>query len=197
MLSHLHVQPLTHQRDAHDNGCVVCVLMQLVIAFGQTMMHLPAVYSLKLPDAYYDRLGFLDIFEIDWSGIAIPGECLEGGFRSRLWLRGIGPLALMALAFLFGWMGRIVAHFVRRSKESVPWRTSMHKALPPVLFITFVFVAGTSSSIFAVWTCESFDEDSLAQPPVKVAFLRADTSLSACVQIRPACCLDRLTALPH
>jgi hypothetical protein len=152
---------------------------QLVVAFGQTVMHLPAVYGLKLPDSYYEWLGFLDIFEIDWSGIAIPGACLEGGFRSRLWLRGIAPLTLMALAFLVGWMGRILVHFVSRSKERVPWNTNMHKALPLVYFIAFVFVAGTSSSIFAVWTCESFDEDSLAQPPVKLAFLRADTALSA------------------
>jgi hypothetical protein len=152
--------------------------LQLIIAFGQTIMHLPAVYGLKLPDAYYDWLSFLDILEVDWSGITIPGACLAGGFRSRLWLHGIAPLTLLALAFVFGWTWRIAAHFVRRSKESVPWRTSMHRALPLVLFIAFVLVAGTSSSIFAVWTCETFDDDSLAQPPVKVAFLRADTSLS-------------------
>eukprot|EP00966_Prymnesium_polylepis_P033100 769801-Prymnesium_polylepis.1 len=149
----------------------------------KTIGHLPAVYSLELPDSYYEWLSFLDVFEIDWSGLAIPGTCLVGGFRSRLWLRGVGPLMLMVVAFLFAWLGRISFYFIRSGNDRVPWITSLLKALPLVLFIAFVLVTGTSSSIFAVWTCEQFDVDSIAEPPVKMAFLIADTSMSEATAI--------------
>eukprot|EP00966_Prymnesium_polylepis_P075481 1750685-Prymnesium_polylepis.1 len=150
-------------------------MLQLVTAFFQTVGYLPAVYGLDLPDYYYEWLGFFSFFEIDWSGFAIPGACLEGGFRSRLWLRGIGPLTLVAGLCLAGWLWRIGAHVIQRAEGRPPWISSLLTALPMVLIIVFVLVAGTSSSIFAVWNCEEFDFDSAAAS--KVAYLRADISL--------------------
>eukprot|EP00966_Prymnesium_polylepis_P256289 5920565-Prymnesium_polylepis.1 len=70
---------------------------KLAIAFFQTVSYLPSVYGLELPDSYYSWLTFLSAFEIDWSGFAIPGACMKAGFRGRLFLRGTGPLILMAV----------------------------------------------------------------------------------------------------
>jgi len=54
---------------------------------------------------------------------------------------------------------------------------SLLKTLPAVLFIAFVLVSGTSSSIFAVWSCETFQLDSIANPPTEMAFLSDDMSI--------------------
>jgi hypothetical protein len=54
---------------------------------------------------------------------------------------------------------------------------SIQKSLPLILFITFVLVGPTSSSIFAAWTCETYALNSIAEPPTTTAFLLADLSL--------------------
>jgi hypothetical protein len=100
---------------------------------------------------------------VDWSGIAVPGACLEGGFHSRVLLRGIGPLTPMVIVSILGWL-------LTRGR-------SVQKMLPLILFIAFVLVGPTSSSIFAAWTCVTYALNSIAEPPTTTAFLLADLSL--------------------
>eukprot|EP00966_Prymnesium_polylepis_P254851 5888318-Prymnesium_polylepis.1 len=71
----------------------------------------------------------------------------------------------MFIAFMLGWL-------VFRSRGR-----SVQKTLPLILFIAFVLVGPTSSSIFAAWTCETYTLNSIANPPTTTAFLRADLSL--------------------
>eukprot|EP00966_Prymnesium_polylepis_P277417 6410156-Prymnesium_polylepis.1 len=147
--------------------------LKLVVGFFQSIAFLPPVYGLSLPEWYYHWVSFLNIFEsaqqafnsdtVDWSGIAVPGACLEGGFHSRVLLRGIGPLTPMVIVSILGWL-------ISRGR-------SIQKSLPLILFITFVLVGPTSSSIFAAWTCETYALNSIAEPPTTTAFLLADLSL--------------------
>ena len=106
---------------------------------------------------------------VDLSNIAVPGECLEGGFHSRILVRGIGPVTPMVAVCVIGWI------FSRLQGQSHV--SSMQNTLPLILFISFVLVAPTSSSIFAAWTCETFALNSIAKPPTTTAFLLADLSL--------------------
>jgi len=96
---------------------------------------------------------------------------LEGGFFSRILLRGIGPLIpVVAVA-----ASACLMHVARGTDRS--WRSSVQEVLPLISFIAFVFVGPTASGIFAAWTCETFDADSFANPPITTAFLIADLSL--------------------
>jgi hypothetical protein len=122
---------------------------------------------------------------VDWSGLTVPGGCLEGGFHSRILLRGIGPLVLLALISVIGWVTHEVHRFLDRARvdpsplpaQGHPWLRSLLNTLPPVLFFAFVLVTPTSSNIFAAWTCETFASNSIADPPETTAFLITDLSL--------------------
>ena len=134
--------------------------------------------GLKLPDSYYEWLGFLSSFEINWSDIFIPAACWDSGFRLQLWIRGIGPLLFMAWICVFSWIGRVTFQYLNRVEgDRIRWMRCLLDTLPTLLFIAFVLVTGTSTSIFAVWTCEQHDLDSISIPPVKASFLSEDLSL--------------------
>jgi hypothetical protein len=169
---------------------------QMVVAFGQKIAVMQMVYGLRLPEYYQDWMGFLELFEIDWSAIVFPGSCLSGGFFSRLLLRGLGPLALVAYVLVVGatvgaarrLVGRKVALKLERASQRDGKMYNRHTflelcqktlldTLPALLFILLCITPTTSTSIFAAWTCETFALDSTAQPPTTVRFLGDDLSL--------------------
>jgi hypothetical protein len=125
---------------------------------------------------------------VDWSSLVLPDHCLEGGFHTRLLLRGIGPLLPMVAVCVIGVIRGRLSHYRRHGRKSkVEGRrsndirqltSSLQTTLPLVLFIAFVLIGPVSSSIFAAWTCETFTLDSIANPPTTIAFLVADLSLS-------------------
>ena len=121
-------------------------------------------------------------FDIDWSGFAIPGACLEGGYTSRLLLRSIGPLLLILVVFVVSsafYIGQaVVAREPPEGKGNI-WTKALVKALPSVLFLSFCLCAPTASAIFQTWDCveyvklkDSYVEDSFTSAGTR--FLRGD-----------------------
>eukprot|EP00966_Prymnesium_polylepis_P006708 154747-Prymnesium_polylepis.1 len=63
----------------------------------------------------------------------------------------------MLFVCVAGTLGGVVYDRIGRRGDApirMPWTASFVRTLPIVLFLAFVLVAGTSSSIFAAWTCE-------------------------------------------
>ena len=63
----------------HASALALIPKLKLYIAFSQSIAVLPTVYNVQLPPEYYRWTSFLDVFKLDWSGLAIPGACLPGG----------------------------------------------------------------------------------------------------------------------
>ncbi|KAL1495370.1 hypothetical protein AB1Y20_016745 [Prymnesium parvum] len=154
---------------------------KLVIGFVQTVKLLPDVYALELPRFYDDWVGFLSAFQIDWSNMIYPGSCLNGGYLSVLLLRALGPLALMGLLLVIGVAYGVAPQVLGLREGRPPWQQSLVENLPAQLVISFCLIPSTSNSIFAVWTCETFQLDSTVNPPTTVQFLTEDVTLK-CVQ---------------
>ncbi|KAL1502937.1 hypothetical protein AB1Y20_011008 [Prymnesium parvum] len=141
---------------------------KIVFAFLQTARLLPTVYGLKLPESYYAWLRFLAVFQIDWSELVYPGLCLPGGFFAQLLVVTLTPIVAVAVA-IFGSMAA-----GRANRTALSLRQSVFRVLPLVLLVAFCFTPSTSRSIFAVWSCETFEVDSGATPPTTVRYLIAD-----------------------
>jgi hypothetical protein len=176
-----------------------CQSSKLVFGFVQSITYMQHIYGLRLPKWYSDSVSFLDVVQsaialrtrtvhgqpdpicsplsecqpiccaVDLSGYAFPNQCLDGGVRSRILLRGIGPLIPIAVVSITGW---IIAQLRGRGKRKLEPGT-----LRLLTFIAFVLVGPTSSTIFSTWTCEVFDLNSIADPPTTTALLLDDLSL--------------------
>ena len=144
--------------------------MKLAIATLQTAGLLPTVYGLNLPKHYSDWVRFLKVFQIDWLNLIFPTSCLSGGFRHQLLLVALGPIALVAVVVVVG--------LSLGTRHGKPWRVSLLNTLPTLLLIAFCLTPSTSASIFATWSCESFQLDAFnGTHATEVDFLRADLSL--------------------
>ena len=148
--------------------------IKLIIAFYQSVQVLPTVYSVELPPEYYRWMSVFDWVQLDWLNTIVPGACLEGGYLSRLLLKGLTPLAGMLLILLGGWAYDVLWH-VRAGKPLLHPFRGLLKTLPLVLFISFSLCASVSASIFAAWSCEEYVDDSAAG--TVRAYLREDPSI--------------------
>jgi hypothetical protein len=176
-----------HHAHAKSTSLSLIPKLKLLLAFYQSVVVLPTVYNVHLPDYYYDNLRFLNLFQIDWSGVTVPGACLEGGYFARLMLRGLGPLVLLLMCVVIAFAATLVMHFARKAnlhhghlhegfEELEVKRSVLSKAListmPVLLLICFCLTAPTASAIFTSWSCIEFAEDSISD--FKRAYLRAD-----------------------
>ena len=156
--------------------------LKLVLAFYQSVAVLPTVYNVKLSHTYYKWTGFLTVFDIDWSNFAIPGACLEGGYRSRLLLRSLGPLVLIICVFGIVFAVNVGRALIGRDRSFAQlegkrkmFSKALVKALPPVLLVSLVLCAPTASAIFKTWDCVAYEEDSVVPGEKRVTlFLRSD-----------------------
>ena len=156
--------------------------LKLVLAFYQSVAVLPTVYNVKLSHTYYKWTGFLNVFDIDWSNFAIPGACLEGGYRSRLLLRSLGPLVLIICVFGFAFAVNVGRALIGRDRSFAQlegkrkmFSKALVNALPPVLLVSLVLCAPTASAIFKTWDCVAYEEDSVVPGEKRVTlFLRSD-----------------------
>ena len=55
-----------------------------------------------MPPDYHKAMSALDFFEVDWSGFAVPGACLPGGYSLRLFVRGFVPLLGLGVVLVAG-----------------------------------------------------------------------------------------------
>eukprot|EP00966_Prymnesium_polylepis_P002931 66948-Prymnesium_polylepis.1 len=65
-------------------------------------------------------------------------------------------------------------------ESSTRWWSSKRlwaRALPTLLFVLFCVTPSTSTNIFAAWSCDTFEANSLVEPATHVKFLRRDLSV--------------------
>ncbi|KAL1515069.1 hypothetical protein AB1Y20_004134 [Prymnesium parvum] len=162
---------------ARLSALAVIPKLKLAIAFLQTVWLIPGVFDLELPEFYYHWLQWVEIFRFDWADWLFPASCYGEGFRSHLLLQSCLPFALMAsaiVAYLASIVGRLLVHGRRWHP---PWRSSLLGTVPPLLFCAFCLTPITSTAIFATWTCETYDVNSISSPQVQRRFLRDDPSI--------------------
>ena len=59
---------------------------------------LPSVYTVTLPDSYYNWLSGIELVRFDYSAYIYPGKCLSGPVWMRILLVAVLPLAVIALS---------------------------------------------------------------------------------------------------
>ena len=153
--------------------------IKLLIALYQTVISIPTVYDVALPPAYYRWMKFVTVVDINIDALVVPGSCLPGGFHSRLLLRGLAPIALMAFVAVF----RLLYVCCRdRGYGCSPRRIGkqLMDTLPFVLFILFCFCGSVSKGVFATWSCIEVDD---GQHNSTRRFLRADLSIECDTQV--------------
>jgi hypothetical protein len=107
-----------------------------------------------------------------------------GGLKSRLLLRGLVPLLLMAGALVLSLVYYMIMHGcagITGSPEGTSaslvksLKAAVLYALPFLIFIAFCLVQSVSAGVFSAWDCIEFQLDSTSG--VTKAFLRGDLSI--------------------
>lgn len=90
----------------------------------------------------------------------VPGQCIPFGFRTRLLLRAILPLVLLAAILL----GTIVVFYCRSARGLSTHSRWLSDALmvsaPVALFGSFILCPTVSKGIFDTWDCTEYELDS-------------------------------------
>ena len=116
-------------------------------------------------------------------GYLFPGQCVELGFRRRLELRALSPLALIAIiallsilrSFLMNCAARFGLCGVGGGHNKGWFKAALFVSLPFSLFIAFCLAPGVSKGIFKSWDCEAFDLDGEGHTR---SFLREDLTIT-------------------
>ena len=148
---------------------------KFLISFYQIVIAIPEVYNLqRLPTWYQSSMTIFTWVDLDWSGYLFPGSCIPGGFRSRLLLRGLAPLALL-LVLLLGF-GVVECGHAWRLRQCLSLKAAGYRALPVLLFVSFCMCPTVSAGIFATWGCDVYEVDSAAR--LTHSMLREDLSVA-------------------
>ena len=90
----------------------------------------------------------------------VPGQCIPFGFRTRLLMRAILPLVLLAAILL----GTIVVFYCRSARGLSTHSRWLSDALmvsaPIALFGSFILCPTVSKGIFDTWDCTEYELDS-------------------------------------
>jgi len=148
--------------------------LKLVISFFQIVRLVPDVFELSLPDHYFTWMRFLSIFDLNIADLFLPTACIEGGYHGKLLLNSLGCMMIVLSIASVGTLVGVASHTILRKQSGRPWRDSFLNSLPFLLFVIIYLTPSTSNSIFAAWTCEAFQVNSLTSPPLFVRYLRSD-----------------------
>jgi hypothetical protein len=166
--------------------------LKLIFAFYQLATTLSSVYSVELPQMYYDAVGILHGWvRLEWDNYLMPGDCIGlDGFSDRLVLRALAPLGLIGITFILSTLRHtaqaVVCSVLRRSSRvSVDssggsrWargcafmKHAVVSALPFSLLVSFCLVPSVSQGIFAAWGCDPYQLD--ADAATERSFLHED-----------------------
>jgi len=168
--------------------------LKLAIIFFQNLGLLAFVYSVRLPDIFHEWTALAAFFrasETGWSDFILPGGCLKEGFRGRILLNVLMPLGLLIAILAVGALPNLgmVLGVARtddgfrnddsfRKSRLQHWSNGVLSTLPLLLFLIFWMVPSISSSVFAAWSCETFESNALAEPPTTIRLHRVDSSLT-------------------
>jgi len=156
--------------------------VKIIIAAFQVITAIPIVYEVSLPMEYHEKMRPFMIFDFDYDTFFIPGDCLPGGFFSRMVLRGLAPWALIGAIFVLGMLKETITQCCKGSTLNLS--ISAVKVLPVMLFVLFCMCTSVSSTLFAAWNCievelsTSANISDGAETVVLRRFLRNDLSIS-------------------
>lgn len=88
--------------------------LKLTIGFLQTVLMIPRVYDVTVPDWFFDWLYWLEWLNFDWLRLILPGQCLHqyGGYSFRLVLTGSAPIATLAIILLLNALAVVSYHWL-------------------------------------------------------------------------------------
>ena len=144
--------------------------IKLLIMFYQIVIAMPQVYGISLPQWYSSTMSSFGFIDPDWTNFLLPGACIN--FRTRLLLRGVVPLLLLALIACLAAVRECAQAYVHRRRASL--RQALLAALPAMLFVAHVLCPRVSAGIFSAWDCDSFALDSNG---AERSFLHEDLSV--------------------
>ena len=179
------------------NGVALVPKCKIILAFFQSVVVLPTVYSVHLPTKYYAWLNWL---HIEWSQFISPTACNADGFYEELFLTGMVPLVLLAAIVLISIFAKYLTDIYalccsafcgsqrRRSSDRTGGTAqaslltkAVLNALPWVLFISFCICSSISSAIFKAWDCVEYSDDAAAN--VTRAYLRSFPKMECWVTV--------------
>ena len=147
--------------------------VKLLIMFYQIVVAMPQVYGVSMPQWYSKAMNTFAWFDLDWTNYLFPGACISGGFRTRLLLRGVAPLLLLATLPCIAAVREGIR--ARSFQTRFTFQQVLLSALPAMLFLAHLLCTSVSAGIFAAWKCDSYLLDSTSQ--IKRSFLREDLSV--------------------
>ena len=140
---------------------------------SRIVVAMPQVYDVTMPQWYKSTMDYFAWFDPDWTSFLLPGQCIGGGFRTRLLLRGVGPLVLLAILPCLAAVRECVQ--ARRERRQVSCNQALLSALPAMLFLAHAVCPRVSAGIFSAWDCDSYILDT--STGVSRSFLHEDLSV--------------------
>ena len=115
---------------------------------------MPEVFDLSLPPEYSELMRPFDWLSFEWAfELGVPRECV-GDFGQRLLLKGLGPLALLALLGGGGALVGVVGGVGGGGRKAAAGAGALGTALPAALATLFALVPSVSARIFSTFSCE-------------------------------------------
>jgi len=157
---------------------------KIIVTYLQVAVVLPSLYGTEMPSEYDKWLDWLEVLKFDWSELLVPGACLLGGLKSRILLRGLGPLLLMLCPLVISIVTYMASYCRARIGEdadrtAAPFRDGFKaaalRALPYAIFISFCLNQSVSAGIFSAWDCVEFMYDPATS--TTRSFLREELSV--------------------
>lgn len=160
---------------------------KLKVAFGyfQVVLVMPEAFNLQLPPRYFEWMRAFEWVSLDTS-LVVPGACL-GDFGTRLQLKALGPIVLLAVLILVGAASGLVARrSAPMSAEKETYKGILDAAvegvlrtLPFNLAMIFAFVPTVAARIFSTFSCEQFgiEDNEDGTPRATRGFLHADAGV--------------------
>ena len=170
--------------------------LKIAIGYYQVIVYFPTVFSVTLPQRYYDLMQYFAPLSFEWLGL-FPLDCI-GSFRTRLKIQALVPLVVL-IALGLGCIivaatrpitkaavSQVAAGDDASGDAKVCDRASAVRAaasgglrvLPTVLVALFALVPGVCARIFQSFACDAFGYDDAASGAAGQRwFLHADYSV--------------------
>lgn len=164
-----------------DASCHVNVRLRgrlkILLSFGQIVFSLPVVFSMQYPDVFEEFLDkvvgtlSLDMLTgISWSDCVMP-TTFYSSFILDTFVPGFASFALVLFILRAKWRerqarrfaestlaGNVLQSTIAKMSARAQRRVTIARCTNLILFLLFVFLPQTSSTIFALYACDTFDD---------------------------------------
>eukprot|EP00953_Heterococcus_sp_UTEX-ZZ885_P022039 12245-Heterococcus_DN1.PRE.2 len=146
-------------------------IFKVSVTFYQIMGAMQSVFIVQFPPTVAPAMQLSDFVNLSFLS-SLSLDCFGTfNFYSELLFKTIAPLIIAALL----WCAYFTVKFLPRVTSNTTVRTAtLNKIIGAFLILTYTVLPGVASSIFKAFTCEQFDDGSVA--------LRADYSIACDTQ---------------